>query len=85
MFMMPMPPTSKETAAMLASSHVIVVVVAVSTLAISSRLRTEKSSRLARCQTVPIAEQRGNLLRHHVERHAVGRRDHDALNVRDAE
>ena len=44
MFMIPMPPTSNETAAMLASRYVIVVVVAVSTLAISSRLRTEKSS-----------------------------------------
>ena len=44
MFMMPMPPTSSETPAMLASSDVIVWVVSVRTLAISSIVRTMKSS-----------------------------------------
>ena len=44
MFMMPMPPTSSETPAMAASSVVIVRVVSVRTLAISSWVRTMKSS-----------------------------------------
>ena len=44
MFMMPMPPTSSDTPAMAASSDVIVRVVSVRTLAISSCVRTVKSS-----------------------------------------
>ena len=44
MFITPMPPTISETAATLASSHVIVDVVAVRTLVISSSVRTVKSS-----------------------------------------
>ena len=44
MFMMPMPPTSSETAAMAVSSVVIVCVPSCCALAISVRLRMEKSS-----------------------------------------
>ncbi len=44
MFMMPMPPTRSETAAMLASSVVSVLVPCSWALAISVRLRIEKSS-----------------------------------------
>ena len=44
MFMMPMPPTSSDTPAMLASSAVIVSVACTRTLAISSIVRTMKSS-----------------------------------------
>ena len=44
MFMMPMPPTSSETAATLASSVVIVSVPSACAPAISVRLRIEKSS-----------------------------------------
>ena len=44
MFMIPMPPTISDTPAMLASSVVIVLVVSVRTLAISSCVRTMKSS-----------------------------------------
>ena len=44
-----------------------------------------KVVRFARRQPVPIPEQRGNLIRHHVERHPVGRRDRDAMEMRDAE
>ena len=44
MFMMPMPPTSSDTPAMLASSAVIVCVASLRTLAISSIVRTMKSS-----------------------------------------
>ena len=44
MFMMPIPPTSSDTPAMLASSAVIVCVASLRTLAISSIVRTMKSS-----------------------------------------
>ncbi len=44
MFMMPIPPTSSDTPAMLARRVVIVFVVSVCTLAISSSVRTMKSS-----------------------------------------
>ena len=44
MFMIPMPPTSSDTPAIAASSVVIVRVVSVRTLAISSCVRTMKSS-----------------------------------------
>ena len=45
--MMPMPPTSSDTAAMLASSVVSVLVPSCCALAISARLRIEKSSSVA--------------------------------------
>ena len=57
MFMTPMPPTISDTAATLASSHVIVDVVAVRTLVISSSVRTVKSSGSAAVQTVTLAQQ----------------------------
>ena len=44
MFMMPMPPTSSDTAAMLASSVVMTFEVASAVLAISSWVRMKKSS-----------------------------------------
>ena len=47
MFMMPMPPTSSDTPAMPASSDVIVSVACTRTLAISSIVRTMKSSLLS--------------------------------------
>ena len=65
MFMMPIPPTSSDTPAMAASSVVIVRVVSVRTLAISSCVRTMKSSgspgwSLCRVRsTAPIASRRG--------------------------
>ena len=60
MFMMPIPPTRSDTAAMLASSVVKVLVPASSAFAISVRLRVEKSSGV-RGKSVPLAKKLGYL------------------------
>ena len=61
MFMIPMPPTSSETAAMAASSVVRVRVPSCWALAISERLRMEKSSSAPSGEAVAVAQQGADL------------------------
>ena len=83
MFMIPMPPTSSDTPAIAASSVVIVLVVSVRTLAISSCVRTMKSSgsepiSLWRARSVSaMAADTGAVS-------AAGRRNLDVVDVLDA-
>ena len=60
MFMMPMPPTSSDTAAMLASSVVRVLVPSCCAPAISVRLRIEKSSSPPALDVVAVAQEVGD-------------------------
>ena len=58
MFMMPMPPTSSDTPAMLASSAVIVCVASFRTLAISSMRAHHEVVGIARLNLVADAQRR---------------------------
>ena len=62
MFMMPMPPTSSDTAATAASSSDRVLALAEAVLAISVRLRIEKSSSWSGKSAMALAEQRVHAL-----------------------
>ena len=61
MFMMPMPPTSSETAAMAASSSVSAPVAAVRVPAMSARFRMLKSSSVPSSNVMAVAQQSRHL------------------------